>query len=880
MFAHGYYMLIWIHILGEKVELMKKRINRNLAAMLMLIGIISFFPVINANAKTDEENEIRRNQLLIEFSSSRKILSSNISTSEVETREEISPQVELWSLSTNANIQKVRKQLLEDPSISHVESNYERKLFTTSNDPYIENQWWVPHVRPQTIWASVNTQKKNTVVAVIDSGVAIDHEDLKERIQPGGYNFYSNNTNVTDVNGHGTMVSGVIAAASGNGIGISGMTGAYNTKVLPIKVSHLTGTSYLSDIVQAIDFATSAKVDVINLSLGGSQYSAIENAAIQRAIQAGITVVAAAGNEALEGNPFSYPASYDHVISVGAVNRQNKRASFSNYNPYVTLVAPGTDIFTTTLDNSYKSVSGTSFSSPIVAGAVAMAKSLNPNITTDQMESLLENTATDLGVNGKDSHYGAGLLNLENVHSQLAPPSVYVPANRIELDTNALIIDLEQPHKQTSIEPADLNKLEDMRNQKALDFEREPNNSFSSANSLVPGDSMVGTITDYYFDLDYYRFTLDSTGSFALLANWIENSYINDRDNKYLSIGIYNSKQDLIDVGRLETLSDGTKAIFYSSTLLKGTYYLGVLQSSPYDYLFTNESYMITTLFKPDNTPTPEPEPKPVFSFEKAFLEVGQDKPFVTNIESTGKLSSSNPAVATINSTGTVHAVGYGTTTIRYASATTTIEVQVKVAKKSNQAKTALFEKVLPVNATDKTVTWVSSDPTIAEVDTHGIIIGKKGGTAVISVKTNDGGLTSSATVTVVGNENESDFVGDFPEMTVNQDKVFTITFSKDLQKGKDYTQDISISRLPHDKNRITTFTAKVDEASPNKLYITPTSKWSEGIHYLRISKQLQNKNSISLSKDIKMKFDVIDNFDVNDIQGVKQYKRLLNEFR
>ncbi|WP_194841423.1 S8 family serine peptidase [Sporosarcina obsidiansis] len=757
-----------------------------------------------------------------------------------------------------------------------VEPNYERQLFVSVNDPYIGYQWWVSQVQPQSIWSRKGSQQKNIVVAVIDSGIATNHEDLQGRIQPGGYNFYSNNTNVSDVHGHGTMVAGVISATSGNGIGISGITGAYNIKVLPLKVSHASGSSRVSDIVKAIDYAISSKVDVINLSLGSAQSSSAENAAVQRAIQAGITVVAAAGNEALKGNSISYPASYEHVISVGAVDQQNSRAAFSNYNPYVSVVAPGTEIYTTDLSNSYSSVNGTSFSAPMVAGAAAIAKSLQPDVTPQQIKGLLEDTATDLGNPGKDSHFGAGLLNLERLNSKLTTTDAHIPVSSIELNTTTLTIDLDQTKSSASMESNDIEELESMRSQAAIEYEREPNDSFLTANPLTLGNGMVGSITRYYFDVDHYRFTLHSQGRLSLLAGWVENSLISHWDNKYLMIGIYNAQQQLIDVARLRTLSDGEQAMYYSDELPKGTYYLVVLQSSPYQYVFTNERYLISSLFTPNREPEPTPEPKPVFSFDKAFMQLGQLKPFVTNIETTGKLSSSTPQVATVDSKGNVQAVGHGATTIRYSSNTISKEAQVKVSSKSNSATAALFEKILPANATDQSVTWTSSNPAIAEVDEHGIIVGKKVGTTVVSAKTKDGGLTASTTVTVIGKEVQPEFVGDFPSMTVKQDKTFTITFNKELQVGKDYSTDILIARSPNGNDGITTFTTKVDASSPNKLYITPNYKWDEGTHYLTVSKNLQNKNSASLAKDTRMKFEVLMDFQVIDTMEVQNYERLL----
>ncbi|MDV6378774.1 S8 family serine peptidase [Sporosarcina sp. GW1-11] len=676
---------------------MKVKRNHILAFLLIMFTVWCF-----SSIQVQAQDASKETELLIEYANVHHSLTEEPSIDGVETIEKIAPNVELWSIAEDVDIQEITKQLQNEPGVLTVEPNYERYLHVSTNDPWLTTQWWIQTLRPESIWTRVNQQKKSIVVAVIDSGIATKHEDLQGRIQPGGYNFHGDNTNVEDVNGHGTSVAGVLAATYSNNKGITGIAGPYNVKILPLKVSHITGTSYVSDTIRAIDYAIENKADVINLSLGSDESSTAENAAIQRAIQAGISVVASAGNEAEEGNPISYPASYENVISVGATDSQNRRSTFSNYNSYVSLVAPGTGIYTTGLSNSYKSMNGTSFSSPIVAGAAGLIKSIQPDYTPKQIKQLLENTAIDLGVPGRDSHFGAGLLNLERLNNALAASVVRV--QRVELDRQKLTLDLD--HK---------------RNQSA-----------------------------------------------------------------------------------------------------------------------TNE------------------EPTPNFAFDNAFMIVGETSLFLPRVESGAKLTSSNPQVATVDANGTVRAIAKGTATIRYASNTTTKEARIKVATKTNHPKSALFEKVLPVDAADQSVTWTSSNPAVAEVDEDGIITGKQAGYTVITVRTRDGGLTASTAVNVIGGQAPIEFVGDFPAMSVEQDKVFTINFNQELQAGKDYSQDIQVSRKPDGTDRVTSFTAKVDPTSLKKLRITPIGKWDEGTHYLTIKKGLQNAHFVSLKNDVRMKFDVI----------------------
>ena len=215
---------------------------------------------------------------------------------------------------------------------------------------------------------------------------------------------------------------GVIAAEAGNGQGISGVAGPFEISIFPIKVLGSSGTGSTSSIIKALEYAIAKKVDVINLSLGGTNSSAIENEVIQRAVRAGIVIVAAAGNNALKGNSIYYPASYENVISVGAVDENNSRSSFSNYNQYVDLVAPGERILTTFPNQSYNKDGGTSFSAPIVSGTVAMMKALKPQLSPSEIEDLLKMTAQDFGAPGYDSFYGHGVLDIEKLTDRLMGP--------------------------------------------------------------------------------------------------------------------------------------------------------------------------------------------------------------------------------------------------------------------------------------------------------------------------------------------------------------------------------------------------------------------------------------------------------------------------
>ncbi len=172
---------------------------------LLLIVCIGWMAVVGFQGGVSAEAV--SNELLVEYEGNRQTFSVDGNLLGVESRETITDEVELWSFSDSAEMLRMKEQLLDDPNVLHVEPNYTRSSHVVFNDPILVKQWWIPQLKPQLMWSRVQEQKKKTVVAVIDSGIDLHHEDLQGRIQPGGYNFYADNTNFHDVNGHGTAIA-------------------------------------------------------------------------------------------------------------------------------------------------------------------------------------------------------------------------------------------------------------------------------------------------------------------------------------------------------------------------------------------------------------------------------------------------------------------------------------------------------------------------------------------------------------------------------------------------------------------------------------------------------------------------------------------------
>jgi len=290
-----------------------------------------------------------------------------------------------------------------------------------------KEQWHLSAVEVESAWSV--SQGENVTVAVIDTGIDTGHEDLSHAIAdartvvPSSYygvgkTFEAEYEGVEDFLGHGTHVAGIIAAAD-NEIGCIGI--APKSNILSIKAlekSGSKGTGKSSWIASAIQMAIEESVDVINLSIGGTKIEdGLLQEAIQKANEAGIVVVSAAGNITGESQIF-YPGAYEETIAVSALCKEGSGVSFdsgySNYGDWIDISAPGTNIMST-VPGGYRAKTGTSMACPVVSGAAALILSMNPDISGMEVRDLLIASAMDLGDDGKDDQYGYGALNIKNL---------------------------------------------------------------------------------------------------------------------------------------------------------------------------------------------------------------------------------------------------------------------------------------------------------------------------------------------------------------------------------------------------------------------------------------------------------------------------------
>lgn len=382
------------------------------------------------------------------------------------------------------------KGLKARADVAAAEPNDILQAFQTPNDTYYGSQWHYPLINLPEAWDNTDLSTSGTqgvTVAVLDTGVIMDHPDLAANISSDGYDFVSSIEQALDGNGidvdpddpgdqsqggssfHGTHVAGTIAAVTNNEKGTAGAS--WNSRILPVRVlgKDSSGTSY--DILQGVRYAAGLAndsgiipdqpADIINLSFGGSFFSEAAQNVYTQARNNGVILISAAGN-AGDDAP-SYPAAYDGVISTSAVNINAAIAPYSNFGSSIDVAAPGGDFTTNDLNSDgyadgilstcgddssgsvepvYSILQGTSMASAHFAGVAALMEANQTNLTPDKLDQWIRSgyITRDLGPAGRDDYYGYGLIDAGGAAiaaRDLSPPTVLtVSPNTLNLGTS------------------------------------------------------------------------------------------------------------------------------------------------------------------------------------------------------------------------------------------------------------------------------------------------------------------------------------------------------------------------------------------------------------------------------------------------------------
>ncbi|WP_051302555.1 S8 family peptidase [Salibacterium aidingense] len=303
--------------------------------------------------------------------------------------------------------EKEAARLASRSEVAYVELDQEVKI---QAEEELRN-WGLEHVQAPDAWEE-NVTGEGVEVAVVDTGISTSHPSLDVE---DGYSAVSYTDSYDDDNGHGSHTAGIIGASQPRA-GLMGV--APDADLIAVKVLDESGNGSLSQVLTGMEWAIEEDVDIINMSFGTLTDSSSMKSMLQEAYEDGIIVAAASGNRG-EGEDdtdrVEYPARYDSVVAVAAVDDNNERAYFSASGEAVELSAPGVDIVSTYEGSSYGPLSGTSMATPFVSGAFALLKEAYPEEEAPALRSMLQEEALDLGEDGRDERYGYGLLQLPDL---------------------------------------------------------------------------------------------------------------------------------------------------------------------------------------------------------------------------------------------------------------------------------------------------------------------------------------------------------------------------------------------------------------------------------------------------------------------------------
>ncbi len=333
-------------------------------------------------------------------------------------------QTELLRLRVPPGEEEAWARRLLAQGAAYVQPNYIYRPLRVPNDPMYptDQKVYMDLVGLEAAWDRSTGRGCPPTVAVLDTGY-LDHPDMQGVFLLGwgvkldvadGY-MDPKDRLPPDHRGHGLAVAGVYGAQTNNGRGMAGV--AWGGRVVPIKVFKDDGTATTQTVLEGVRLARGLGVQIISMSLGGSGGDGLLANELSQAYAQGIFLVAAAGND---GGSVLFPASHPAVVAVGAVDRFRIRASFSNRGPELELVAPGVQVLAPAPSGGFATVSGTSFASPMVAGAAALYMSRYGSLnqawpSPDQVRTCLTATAEDLGPTGRDDEYGYGLVRADRV---------------------------------------------------------------------------------------------------------------------------------------------------------------------------------------------------------------------------------------------------------------------------------------------------------------------------------------------------------------------------------------------------------------------------------------------------------------------------------
>ena len=440
------FVLIWLipnhAILAQKYQPKHEKIQPNILVLKLKSAATS-----NSRITNSSEEKIQKIKSLTQSDQIKQVFPLN-ALSNSRSMEQDLQNIYKLKLHPKTDIWKTISRIQKSGLVEYIEPLYQNDLLYTPNDPEANpsngQQTYLEVIRAYEAW-DIEKSDTTMIIGIVDTGVKMDHEDLRNiainHHDPingldddgdgyidnfNGWDIADNDSDPTaDGHPHGSPVAGMSSASTNNGIGMAGA--GFKSRYLPVKIAE-TSSQKLNRDYEGVIYAADHGAKVINLSWGGAgNYSQYGQDIINYAVlEKDAVLVAAAGNTDDELD--FYPASFDNVLSVGASDINDNKASWATYSYYIDILAPGDNVFTTKNNGAYEITTGSSFASPLVAGAAALVRSRFPELNSIQVMEQLRVTSDDIYQVGQNMNYngqlGKGRLNMRRALSDVLTPSV------------------------------------------------------------------------------------------------------------------------------------------------------------------------------------------------------------------------------------------------------------------------------------------------------------------------------------------------------------------------------------------------------------------------------------------------------------------------